>query len=131
MMVGIIIQIIYSSQTLIVFIYFFQSFFLLAFLLLNFLDQDRELRIGVLGQLLGVAVLYALSFVEDHNFVTADDRVDPVSNCNHGSVFEGFGHELLNLRFSDDVNAGSCFIQENNLVVSEDSPADADELLLA
>jgi hypothetical protein len=54
-----------------------------------------------------------------------------VSDSEHCSLFEGLLHECLYLLLSDDVDVGGGLIQEHDLVLSEDSSSDADELLLS
>ena len=109
--------------------YFFSYFLSFLLFLFDLLDEDRELRLGVTGQLLRVAVLNVSSSIEDQNFVTVDDSVDSVSNSEYSGVLERLVHEVLDLLFCDNVDVGSGLIQEHNAVVSEDSSADANELL--
>jgi len=106
------------------------SFLLFLFLLLDLLDELVELRLAVLGELLGVAVLDALAMVHDHHHVTVDDGVDPVGNCEDGGVLEVLVHQLLDALFRLDVDVGSGLVQHNNFVFPEDSSSDAYQLLL-
>jgi len=103
-------------------------FLLLCFLLL--LDEFIKLRLGILAQFLGIVVLNTMSLIKNNYTVTVDDRVDSVRYREDSRVFEHSLHDLLNPLFSLDVDVGSSFIQDYNLVASQDSSADTNELLL-
>lgn len=49
----------------------------------------------------------------------------------HGGVLEAVLDEALNDLFGDNINVGSSFIQDDNLVTSDDGTADANKLPLA
>ena len=108
---------------------FLRSFFFLF--LLYFTDELGELRLGILGKFLRVVILNACSFVEDHDFVTVDDGVDPMGDGEDSRILKGLLHEGLDLFLSFDVYVGSGLIQEHNLVLSQDRSSDADQLLLS
>jgi len=104
------------------------SSFLIFLYLLNKLGK---LGFRVLGKDLGVVVLDAVAFVQDHDLVTVDNCIYPVRDGENCGVFEGLLYELLDLLLGYDVDICSGLIQNYNLVAAEHSPADANELLFA
>jgi len=106
-----------------------RSFLLLSNTSDDLLDELVELRLAVLGELLGIAELDALATVHDHYVGTVDDGVDPVGDGEDSGVLEVLVHHLLDAFFRLDVDVGSGLIQHDNFVVFEDSSSDANQLL--
>ena len=72
-----------------------------------------------------------MPFVKDKNFVTLDDGVQSVSNCQDCGTIKFFIDKLLDCLFSHYINVSSGFIKNNDLVSSEDGSADANKLSLS
>lgn len=87
------------------------------------------MRVG--SQDLWVIVFDFLSRLKQQHLIRVDDRVDAMRDRKHGRLFEGAFNQLLDLFLSHDVDVGGSLIQHDNLVLAEDGPADADQLLLA
>lgn len=103
----------------------------LGLLLLDFVDQFGEVTLRALPQLVGRVELGHLSVVEDEDAVRLDDGLESVGDNDHGAVFEALLDQLLYGLLGHDVDVGGGFVQDDDLVLSEDGAADADERLLA
>ena len=103
-------------------------FVLLALLLLS---QLGEGGVGVGHELLRRVVLKDSALVEEQDLVTIDDRIETMSNGEHSCTLELLLNDLLDGLFGDDVNVGSCFIENDELVATKDGSDDANELTLA
>lgn len=75
-------------------------------------------------------VLEDLAVRQDQDSVTLDNRVESMSNRDDRAFSKLLLDERLNFLLSDDVNIGSRFVKDHNLVLPEDRPANANQLPL-
>ena len=75
-------------------------------------------------------LLKYLTVVENQHFVALDNRVQTMSNCDDCAFRKLLLDQLLNLLFCHDVNVCRGFIKYNDLVLAEDSSANANKLAL-
>ena len=71
------------------------------------------MRLGVLGELLGVAELKALALVHNHDVVTVNDGVDSVGDGEHCGVFEVLRHQFLDLKYVLGCNFFICPVSDS------------------
>ena len=69
-----------------------------------------------------------MSFVKNKNFVTLDDGVQSVSNCQDCGTIEFFRNKLLDCLLSHYIDICSGFVKDYDLVSSEDGSANAYKL---
>jgi len=72
-----------------------------------------------------------LASLQKQHFVAVDDRVNPVGDGKYGRVRERLLDEGLDLLFGHNVDVGSCLVEYNHLIPTQDRPGNADQLLLA
>jgi len=84
-----------------------------------------------LQEVLRRVILEDRALVQEEDLVRVDDRVETMGDREDGRATELFLDQLLDGLFGDDVDVGSGFVQEYDLVASQDRSADANELLLA
>ena len=99
--------------------------------LLQVLEKSREFALWILHELLWIIVLQDLSLVEVKDLVTLDDSVESMGNGHGSGVLELLSDHLLDLLLGNNINIGCGFIENHNLVSSEDGADNANELLLA
>jgi hypothetical protein len=68
---------------------------------------------------------------EDHHAVARDDRVQAMGDYQHSRGFELFGDQGLDLLLGDHIYTGGGFVKNNHFRLTEDSSADANQLLLS
>jgi hypothetical protein len=105
--------------------------FILLFLLSNLFKQLRELRVGVIHQLLRGIILQVSAMREYQDTITGDNRVETMGNDYHSRLFELFRDELLDLLFCFDVDVSRCFVKEDNFILLKDGPTDTNQLFLS
>ena len=79
-------------------------------LLLQFLQQFRELTVPIHHQLLRTAEFLDSSKTQNQYFVTFYDGIKPVRNSQHRRVSEGGFNQFLYLLLGDHINIGCCLI---------------------
>ena len=85
----------------------------------------------VLEKYIGAVVLQDPTITKDEDLVAGNDRLKSMSNCDDCTALKLAVDELLDLLLSDQVDVGSRFIKNDDLVPAEDCADDADQLLLA
>jgi hypothetical protein len=86
--------------------------------------------VWVLQEILWTIEFSNFTIAHDHDFVTLDDGLETMSNSEHCAVLEFFVYQFLDHLLSFNVDIGSCFIKENDFVLTENSSADLNERLL-
>ena len=65
-------------------------------------------------KVLGRVEFQFLTFIEEKNFITFDNSVYPMSNCEGRGILELLSDELLNFLLSDNIDIGGGLIQDDN-----------------
>ncbi len=76
------------------------------------------------------ALLNDLTILEDENFISLLNGGEAVGNDKAGPTFHQSTHGLLYQEFQPGINRGGCFIQNQNLRVSQEGPSNGQKLLL-
>ena len=90
----------------------------------------RKVGIFVLEEGLGRAFLKEPTLVQHQNMIALNDRVEPVGYGQHSGALELFVDQLLDRLLCDHINVRCCLIKEDNLVVSQNGPDNAEQLFL-
>ena len=89
------------------------------------------MRLWILHQSSWRVIFKHLAMRQDQHFITLDDRVESVSDRDHSTFGELLLDQLLDLLFCHDIDVCSGLIKDHNSILSQDSPADTNELLLS
>jgi len=98
---------------------------------LDLLDHISKVRRAISRKLSRRSVLEHLTSLQHQNTITANNRVNAMSNSHNCCVLELILNQSLHFLFCEHIDGGSGLVQDYDLVVAQDSPAQTDQLSLA
>ena len=85
------------------------------------------MTVRILLQFSGGIKLSRSTFIKNKYFVAINDSLKSVSYDDHCAVFKRLLDKSLDLLFSNNIDIGSCFIQNYDLVLSQNSSSNANK----
>jgi len=118
---------------LFVFVIWFESFLslllkiLIIFLLLDLVDQLREVTFWVFHQGFWAIIFSNFTIRHDHDFIRFNNGLKSMGNSQHCASLELLMDELLDLLLSFNIDVGCSFIKDHNLVLPQNGTADLNQ----
>ena len=97
---------------------------------MHFADQLTEVALFVFEELLRLIELKDLTFTQDENLVGLNDGLKTMGNCDDSAMLELLRDQGLDLLLGYDIDVGSGFIKKDDLILTQNSTTDANQLLL-